>query len=491
MIEENNHEIDVAELMQKIREEVAKRGDYSPLRRPTSKPKVSNTMTVFQPILAFMEGLLRNAELRAEVRTKWPDNLNKFPFNLSKKIQNIPLKILNFIFKDQREVNFNLIRALKESIVLNRQLIEQVTSLRNQLDELSGDIDLRFKEIYKQLDVVVNEGLSTVNSHLQGVDEGLSTVNSRLQGVDEGLSTVNSRLQGVDEGLSTVNSHFQGVDERLNTVNSYLQRVDERHLRNDSYLKNDLAQQKRLITMFLEEARRRLPEPFDQEQLQTFVNEEQHLLDAFYVALEDHFRGSREEIKNRLTTYIPFVKKVLASTEKAGIIDIGCGRGEWLELLYTHGFKSSGIDINCTMVERCQALSLDAIEGDGLSYLRAQEDNSLAIISAFHVIEHLPLQELICLIEEALRVLCLGGIVIFETPNPENLIVGACNFYLDPTHRNPIPPKAAQFLLENRGFSNVEILNLQPIVNDHGLENAFLKNLLLSSQDYAVIGWKQ
>ncbi|SRR5579883_1684495 len=458
MIEENNHEIDVAELMQKIREEVAKRGDYSPLKRPNSKPKLSNTMTVFQPILAFMEGLLRNAELRAEVRTKWPDNLNKFPFTLSRKIQKISLKILNFIFKDQREVNFNLIRALKESIVLNRQLIEQVTSLRNQLDELSGDIDLRFKEIDKRLDAVNN---LEQHSFAQLVNERLGTVNSRLQGVDESLSTVNSRLQGVDERLSTVNSHLQGVDERLSNVNSHLQRVDERHLRNDSYLKNDLAQQKRLITMFLEEARQRLPEPFDQEQLQTFVNEEQHLLDAFYVAFEDQFRGSREDILNKLKVYLPIIAEAKVGTSSSPILDVGCGRGEYLELLRKVGYTARGIDINRIMVEQCKARGLEVIESDAITYLQSLPDASLGAVTGFHIIEHLSFPVLMNLIDETERVLNSGGLAIFETPNPENIIVGACNFYSDPTHRNPLFPLTVKFLFEQRGFIDVKLLRLR------------------------------
>lgn len=481
MIEENTPEINVDELMQKIREEVSKRQNYSQLKREKSQPIKINSMATFNPILAYIEGLLKNAEVRAEVRTKWPDNLNKFPFNfLNKELKKIPLKVLNFLFKDQREVNFNVIQALKESVTLNRQLIAQITSLKTQMDEHLNAVELRLKQIDERLDTLYSR-VPDIDVKFNKID---TCINSWMTGVQERLDAVNSQEQLIHERLSTVDTHLQRVDTHLRVM-------DERHLRNDSYLKNDLVQQKRLITIFLEEARQRLPERFAPEQLQTFVNQEHHSLDALYASFEDHFRGSRKEIKNRLTTYIPFVEKVLASTQKAGIVDIGCGRGEWLDLLSNYGFKSSGIDINSTMVERCQELGLDVIESDGLSYLRAQEDNSLAIVSAFHVIEHLPFREFICLIEEALRVLCPGGIVIFETPNPENLIVGACNFYLDPTHRNPIPPNTAQFLLENRGFRQVEIHRLQPMGGDHGLENAFLNSLLLGSQDYAVIGWKQ
>jgi SAM-dependent methyltransferase/cell division septum initiation protein DivIVA len=495
-MEADSPEINVDELMQKIRAEVAKRRNSSPQKRLMYKPENNNLLARYNANLELMEGLLKNAELRSEVRNKWPDNLNKFPFNISKDIQKIALKILNFLFKDQREVNYNLIRALKESVALNRQLIEQVTALRAQMDHPSAAMETRLTSIDRRL-TTTETRFSSIEKRLGAVDSRIPEIDRHLGAIDEHLIAKNRRLGDMDDRLNTVDTRLQAVGDRLNTtdshlheVNSHLQRVDERHFRNDSYLKNDLNQQKRLLSIFLEEARKRLPEPFNQEQLQTFVNEEKHISDAFYTAFEDRFRGSREEIKNRLKTYIPFVEKALASCDYAPTIDIGCGRGEWLELLSECGIKSSGVDINSTMVQYCQELNLDAVEGDGLLYLRNVPDNSLAIVSAFHVIEHLPLQTLLDLTDEALRVLRPGGIVIFETPNPENLIVGACNFYFDPTHRNPIPPATAQFLLENRGFRQVEIHRLHPVGINHNLDNQFLKDVLLCSQDYAVIGWK-
>ncbi|PMB12914.1 hypothetical protein CI592_01595, partial [Fischerella thermalis CCMEE 5328] len=432
-------------------------------------------------------------------------NLNKFPFKINKNIQKFILKLLNFIFKDQREVNYNLIRALQESVALNRQLIEQIASLRidrrlvdmetqlKKMDERFGTVYSRVPNIddsLNNIDNYVNSWISSFEKQLNAVtnqekqlEDHLKATDTRLQWMDDRLNRVDTHLQGINEQLSNVNYHMQTTDERL-------QQMDNRHLRNDNYLKNDLIQQKHLLMMFLEEAKRRLPEPFDQQQLRTFVNEEQHLLDSLYTAFEDRFRGSREEIKNRLTTYIPYIEKAIAATENAAILDIGCGRGEWLELLTERGMKSSGVDINTTMVQYCQERGLDVAKEDGLLFLRNIEANSLAGLTAFHVIEHLSLQEFISLINEALRVIRPGGIVIFETPNPENLIVGACNFYIDPTHRNPIPPPTAQFLLENRGFSHVQINRLHPMTDNHGLDNQFLKDILLGCQDYAVIGWK-
>lgn len=489
MTESNNPEIDVDNLMQNIRAEVNKHKSKYIISSPVNDFAISKNTTNIN----YIEALLQNAQSRAYVRTKWPDKLNGFPFNLNPKLQKFILKIINFLFKDQREVNFNLISCLKESVTLNQQLIEQIETLRVQMEERLGVTDKRVQNLEDRLSVTdkrvqsLEEQLRIIDNNIQSMDNSFNTfdtlVSSWLTDTQEGFDAVNSRVKKIDERLKSVDNHIQNM-------NNYLSAIDGRYARNDIYLKNDLIQQKRLINLFLEEAQRRLPEPFNQEQLQTLVSEDQHSLDAFYVALEDQFRGSREEIKNRLITHISLVEKAITSTGNAPIVDIGCGRGEWIDLLSNQGFEASGIDINVAMVQQCQSLGLDAVLGDGLEYLRSLPDNSLAAVSSFHVIEHLQLQKLVSLIDEVLRVLRSGGVLILETPNPENLIVGACNFYLDPTHRNPIPPPTAKFILESRGFVQVEIRRLHPMTENHNLENAFLNSLLLGCQDYAVIGWK-
>ncbi len=212
-----------------------------------------------------------------------------------------------------------------------------------------------------------------------------------------------------------------------------------------------------------------------------------------YVDFEAHFRGSREEIRQRLAANIPRFKAVAALFSEP-VLDLGCGRGEWLQLLQESGIAAVGVDSNPSMVQCCLDAGLQASVGDGLAYLQGLPDHSLAGLTAFHVIEHVPLDVLVRLIDEARRVVRPGGIVLFETPNPENLIVGACNFYTDPTHRNPLPPALVAFLLEARGFIRVEIERRHPADpklllqgQDDGLVQP-LNRLLFGPQDYAAIG---
>ncbi|EGR2520268.1 class I SAM-dependent methyltransferase, partial [Vibrio cholerae] len=182
--------------------------------------------------------------------------------------------------------------------------------------------------------------------------------------------------------------------------------------------------------------------------------------EKFYRAFEDKYRGSRELIKERLEVYLSFVKPLLESHQDAKAVDLGCGRGEWLELLTQQGVDVTGIDLDKGMLEACHALGLPVIEGDALKYLADLPNESQSIISSFHMVEHISFEQLGTLVSEALRVLKPGGLLIMETPNPENILVSTRNFYLDPTHVRPIPPLLLSFVTEFSGFGRVKVLRL-------------------------------
>ncbi len=215
-------------------------------------------------------------------------------------------------------------------------------------------------------------------------------------------------------------------------------------------------------------------------------------LDAFYLAFEDAFRGAREDIKQRVSVYLPFIRDAGAGTAQAPVLDFGCGRGEWLEVLKENGLVAYGLDLNRLMVAQGRERGLEIAEGDVVEYLQSLQPGTLGGITAMHVIEHIPFERLIELYDAALVALKPGGIAIFETPNPENLITGACNFWFDPTHLQPMPPPATQFIVQSRGFERVEIVRLHPNEGDHlrDVPDQWLKALLLGPQDYAIVARK-
>jgi SAM-dependent methyltransferase len=261
-------------------------------------------------------------------------------------------------------------------------------------------------------------------------------------------------------------------------------------------IKLNLLDQERRLGLLLEEARKRLPAPLSSSQIKIMVAEEDHVLDAMYAEFEDIFRGTRADIMQRQSIYIPIVREAGAGEKSTPIVDLGCGRGEWLELLRDSGLGARGVDLNRIFLQRCRDLSLEVVESDAIAYLRDAKRNSLGAVTSFHLIEHLPHKSLIAMLDAGFRALRPGGLVILETPNPRNLQVGSCNFYLDPTHRNPLPPDLMKYVMEARGFVNVVIKELHPYSAEHlatdgpAKINEILNRFLFSSQDYAVIGRK-
>ena len=254
----------------------------------------------------------------------------------------------------------------------------------------------------------------------------------------------------------------------------------------------DILDEQRRIGVLLEEARKHMPRPGALDP----TSEHDPRLDDFYARFEDRFRGTREDIKQRVAIYLPLMNETGAGTGDAKILDIGCGRGEWLELLRENGLSAQGVDVNQVMVSRCLQLGLEVAEADGIGYLRDMPSNVLGAITGMHIIEHIPFKRLVELFDEALRVLKPGGVAIFETPNPENLVVGACDFYIDPTHLNPLPPEPMRFVMEARGFDRIEVMRLHPgaapvTLNEDATQTELLVNhYVFGAQDYALVAYK-
>jgi O-antigen chain-terminating methyltransferase len=204
---------------------------------------------------------------------------------------------------------------------------------------------------------------------------------------------------------------------------------------------------------------------------------------SFYTAFEDRYRGSTSLVRERLVVY-----EALARASAGPVLDLGCGRGEWLTLLRDWGLQASGVDLEPGMVAAClqQGLAVESL--DAVAALERCSSSSLGMVSALHLVEHLPFPLLESLVRESLRVLKPGGFLLMETPNAENLLVGANDFYTDPTHQKPIPSNLLRFLPEQLGFHRSEVVLLhERLPADRLLEAGLLGVLAGVSQDYAVV----
>lgn len=212
----------------------------------------------------------------------------------------------------------------------------------------------------------------------------------------------------------------------------------------------------------------------------------------FYRAFEDRHRGPRDLIKSRLKVYLPFIAPLKNLYAKCATLDLGCGRGEWLELMLEHDFDPKGVDLDEGMLATCHELKLPVEQGDAIAYLQKLPDESMTVVSGFHIAEHIPFDSLQLMVNEALRVLKPAGLLILETPNAENITVGTHSFYMDPTHEKPIPHPLLSFLTEHTGFIRNKLLRLQEAPELRQAQDLSLLDVLQGpSPDYAIVAQKR
>ena len=182
--------------------------------------------------------------------------------------------------------------------------------------------------------------------------------------------------------------------------------------------------------------------------------------DSAYTAFENRFRGSREEIRARQADYVSLLR------DQAPVVDLGCGRGEFLELLRDAGIEARGVEANAHAVQECRRKALDVVAGDVVGFLQEQPPGSLGSIFAAQVAEHLPPPVLTALLGESHRALRPGGLLVLETVNPASALAFLDVFIRDLTHERPLHPETLRFLAAAAGFSDVRIEMRTPVPAD-------------------------
>jgi O-antigen chain-terminating methyltransferase len=350
------------------------------------------------------------------------------------------------------------------------EVIETAATLGRDLQTMQGELSrdlVSAQEAHGRDQIAVQEELRAVKDELWVF---LESQNKRLL-----------LLEGFHkEGLTEINEHTAALFARLDQkLDRYRQLTRERWDRLGSLLE--------------------VAEGGGAPALARAIEEEK------YVEFEGLFRGREAEIGERLAPYL----KILSG--RGDVLDLGCGRGEALEVFASQGIACRGIDSSSEMVEICRGKGLRAEVDDLFSALSGTDEGSLGGVVSFHVIEHLPATSLDGLVRLAWRALRPGGVLILETPSPLSLVVGARNFWIDPTHRRPIHPDSLKAVFDLNGFDPIERIDLQPFseelrlpeidTSEVGSElmplveqvNSLrdrLDHLLYGFQDYGMVGYK-
>ncbi len=221
-----------------------------------------------------------------------------------------------------------------------------------------------------------------------------------------------------------------------------------------------------------------------------------------YPHFEERFRGSEQEIRARQQTYVPVF------AQRAPVLDVACGRGEFLRLLRESGIEARGVDLDPDMVARCREQHLEVALGDAFAYLESLSDESVGGVFSAQFIEHLPTAGYVRLIQLAYQKLRRGGALLLETQNPECLAIFSQSFFLDPTHVRPVPAAQLRFWMEEAGFRNLATHYVSPLAPrlpelpllESALGNEALEHwnreaqrfnrTYFGYQDYAVVGIK-
>ena len=184
-----------------------------------------------------------------------------------------------------------------------------------------------------------------------------------------------------------------------------------------------------------------------------------------YRAFEDRHRGPYADIRTLLSFYLPLF------AGRRRVLDVGCGRGEFLRLLQEEGIDAYGVDSDESMVESARAHGLDVVLGDGISHLRRIGRGSVDGIFSSQVVEHLQTSQIMGLLEAAHEKLAPGGVMVVETPNPESLFIFHAFFYVDLTHVKPIHPEALKWAMEAVGFAEVRLERILPVPDGTRLDD--------------------
>ncbi len=395
---------------------------------------------------------------------------------------------------------------VRKSIVSQSKILESHETRMVQMKE-KAEAQHKSIQTHETRIVQMKEKTDAQDKSIHAHETRIAQMKEKAETQDKSIHAHETRITQLKERTDAQHKSIQAHESRIAQMRETIDKQGKLlSLMNDSFEKNRLKMELSLkeLNDLLRENMREMMDRWEQmktslsgdqgsQKIEKINMEMDHYYDTLYEKFENRFRGERADILNRLTVYLPYLDRLKEKEKKPSAIDIGCGRGEWLELLKQEKINAYGIDKNQSMVRQCQEIGLDVRDQDAFESLKDLKKNSLDMITAFHFIEHFAFEDIVKFYDYCYRALKPGGMVIFETPNPENILVSSFFFYTDMTHIRPLVPETMQFVLKDRGFSKVELLRLhsyQEMFGKKPHQDKFINEWFYNEMDYAVIGYK-
>lgn len=345
----------------------------------------------------------------------------------------------------QNEFNGNMTRTINEIFTQFINTNDQLQTINQQLDEAKTQLSKKddqiitlqnqFNKVLKKFEDLNETEYVELSTKVQKLEVNINSLelvhNTKIETINTKMDSINAKVESLNTGaeISAIKNNSRVAVERLRRIERKLKQIGDGEFEE--------------ITV----------SPI---QVDNNASKKNQGLDFDYFLFEEYYRGSREEIINRQKQYLPYF------SDAKHVLDLGCGRGEFTELLLQEGINVVSVDLDDDMVEYCSDRGFNITKMNLIDYLQTIEDNSVDGIFLGQVIEHMKAEDLILMVKLAYKKLKPNSWLIAETPNPRSLSIFAQSFYLDLTHNKPVHPFTSTFIWETEGFREVEVQYFSP-----------------------------
>ena len=399
------------------------------------------------------------------------------------RVKRLVARSLDWHIREQVEFNRAIVACVQSTIEALNDSNRVLAALAGRIEQLSSRIEHAREESRQEFHDLRNEAqqLMDVRTHwsqwrLEWEQKLAANEIHFLKSIAELQSAFQHRVTLMD-----ANYREQVKEHHANFQGAMVRQSEEIHKRFWADLDRIRTEYETVIHAELRLARQKASLRSEADQVAAGAPPEFTHID--WLKFAEKFRGSEAAVKERQKGYAS------RFSAHAPVLDIGCGRGEMLEVFREAGIQARGIDSNDDSIALCRAKDLEVEKADLFTYLDGLADSSLGGAVCCQVVEHLPperLPQMIRLLHDKLRA---GALIAIETPNPECLAIFASHFYIDPTHRHPIPASLMSFFLEEAGFGRIEVERLYPAADAMPslleLPEAFRKDFF-GSLDYSI-----